>query len=143
VGCLEAVAGGWALVEQASASGGPVAHIRELVARANAGDASARHLLRDSGRRVGEILAGVINVLNPGAVVIGGDMAAAYDVFVAGLRETLYAGAIALASNDLQIVPATFGSSAGVIGCAQLAIADVLDVDAIDRLLGSLATPDS
>ncbi len=46
------------------------------VALALQGDSGARGLLRDSGRELGEVLAVAINLLNPGAVVIGGDMAA-------------------------------------------------------------------
>lgn len=135
VGCLDAVAGGWALVADSNAEGDPVAHIRELVARAVAGDPSARRRIRESGRRVGEVLAGVVNLLNPAAIVIGGDMAAAYDLFVAGVRETLYAGAAATPSRGLEILPSTHGEAAGIVGCAQLVLAEVLSVAAVDALL--------
>ncbi|GGO90454.1 sugar kinase [Nocardioides phosphati] len=135
VGCIEAVAAGWALVQDSIADGVEVAHVRELADLAVAGDAVARRRIRESGRRVGEVLAGVVNLLNPGAIVVGGDLAAAYDIFVAGLRETLYAGAAAGASNDLVILPATHGAAAGTVGCAQLAIADVLSPAAVDALL--------
>ena len=86
-GCLETVAGGWALVQAARTGGHEVGHVRDLVALALQGDADARDLLRDSGRRIGEVLAVAVNLLNPEAVVIGGDMAAAFDPYVAGLRE--------------------------------------------------------
>lgn len=135
VGCLDAVAGGWAMVQDMQAEGIAVTHVRDLVARALDGDAMARRHIRESGRRVGEVFAGVVNLLNPGAVVVGGDLAAAYDVFVAGLRETLYAGATAAASNNLEIVPITHGADAGVVGCAQVAVADVISPAAIDALL--------
>lgn len=137
VGCVEAVAGGWAMVQDSLADGVELAHVRDLVARALDGDATARRRVRESGRRVGEVLAGVVNLLNPGALVVGGDLAAAYDIFVAGLRETLYAGAAAGASNDLVILPSTHGANAAIVGCAQVAIADVLSPAAIDRLLSS------
>ncbi|HET7691298.1 MAG TPA: ROK family transcriptional regulator [Nocardioidaceae bacterium] len=138
VGCLEAVAAGWALVQDSAKDGRPVAHVRELVARAVAGDADARRRVRDSGRRMGEVLAGVVNLLNPSAVVVGGDMAAAYDTFVAGLRETLYAESTALASRELEILPSTYGVQAGVVGCAQLALADVLSASSVDRALAAV-----
>lgn len=135
VGCLDTVAGGWALVKESSEDGTPVAHVRDLVARAIDGDAASRRRIRESGRRVGEVLAGVVNLLNPGAIVVGGDLAAAYDIFVAGLRETLYAGATAAASNNLEIVPATHGADSGIVGCAQVAIGDALSPAAVDALL--------
>lgn len=137
VGCLDTVAGGWAMVQESAEAGVPVAHIRDLVARALDGDATARRQIRESGRRVGEVLAGVVNLLNPGALVVGGDLAAAYDTFVAGVRETLYAGATAAASNSLEIVPATHGADSGIVGCAQVALGDALSPAAIDALLRS------
>lgn len=135
VGCLDTVAGGWAIVQDSAADGDPPAHIRDLVSRALDGDAAARRRIRESGRRVGEVLAGVVNLLNPGALVIGGDIAAAYDIFVAGLRETLYAGATAAASNALEIVPSTHGADAGIVGCAQAAVSDVLSPATVDAML--------
>jgi predicted NBD/HSP70 family sugar kinase len=138
VGCLEAIAGGWALVAESAAEGLEVAHIRELVARALEGNPVARRQIRESGRRVGEVLAGVVNLLNPSAVIVGGDLAAAYDIFVAGIRETLYAGAAAVVSNSLEILPSTHGDAAGIVGCAQVAIADGLSPAAIDALLGGI-----
>ena len=70
--------------------------------------------------------------------MVGGDLAAAYDTFVAGLRESLYAHASALATRELAIVPVTHGERSGVVGCAALALHEVLDSAAVDR---SLAAP--
>ncbi len=134
-GCLEAVAAGWSLVAAARASGREVSHVRDLVRLATDGDAEARHLVRTAGRRIGEVLASSVNLLNPEAVVVGGDLAHAYDPFVAGLRETLYSQAAALNTRELLIVPVTHGEQSGVVGCAALAIREVLDSAAIDRVL--------
>jgi len=136
-GCLEAIAGGWALVQDVAAAGRPVSHIRELVEQAARGDAGARARIRDSGRHVGDVLAAVVNLLNPRAVVVGGDMAPAYDTFVAGLRETLYAGATDVASRDLEILPSTYGAQAGVVGCAQLVLSEVLSPSSLDQVLAA------
>ncbi|MDQ4051591.1 MAG: ROK family protein [Actinomycetota bacterium] len=139
-GCLETVAAGWALIAQVAEAGHPVDHIRDLTARAVAGDPEAKQLLRESGRRLGEVLAVALNLLNPQAVVIGGDMAAAFDVYAAGVRESVYARASALATRDLQILPSTFGDRAGLVGCASMALDQVLSPAAIDaRLSGSVS----
>ena len=141
-GCLEAVAGGWALVGRLEAPGGQrVGHVRDLVALALQGDAEARGLLRESGRQLGELLAVAINLLNPASVVIGGDMAAAFDVYSGGIRESVYARAGALATRDLQIVPATHGDRAGLVGCAALALDHVLSPAAVDARLMTHAPP--
>lgn len=134
-GCVEAVAGGWALVQTARERGHEVGHIRDLVRLAVAGDPDARHLVREAGRRIGEALASAVNLLNPEAVVVGGDLAEAYDTFVAGLRESVYSQASALATRELRIVPVTHGERSGVVGCAAMAIREVLDSAAVDRAL--------
>ena len=54
-GCLEAIAGGWALVRALQEEGRSVGHLRDVVELANSGDAEARRLIRDSGRHVGEV----------------------------------------------------------------------------------------
>jgi predicted NBD/HSP70 family sugar kinase len=134
-GCLEAVAGGWALVQAMGENGREVDHVRALVALALEGDGEARGRIREGGRRVGEALAFVVNLLNPEAVVLGGDMAAAYDIFAAGLREGLHAHAAAVATRRLEVLPSTHGDRAGVVGCAAMALDVVLSPAAVDRLL--------
>lgn len=133
LGCLEAIAGGWAITQEVQRTDAAVSHVRDVVAQALHGDAGARQRIRESGRRVGEVLAGAINLLNPEALIIGGDLAAVYDVYVSGLRETLYASASALAASHLEIRPSTHGAAAGIVGCAHVALVDVLSAAAIDR----------
>ena len=137
VGCLETLAAGWALVARLREEGRTVDHVRDLVAQANHGDAEAKQLRRESGRRLGELLAVAINLLNPQAVVLGGDMAGAYDVYAAGVREAVYARASALATRELQFLPATYGDRAGLVGCAALALDAVLSPAAVDALLAT------
>jgi hypothetical protein len=67
-------------------------------------------------------------------LVVAGDMAGAYEIFVAGLRETLYGNATALATRVLQVAPSTYGDRSGVIGCAAMALDEVLSPQAIDAL---------
>jgi predicted NBD/HSP70 family sugar kinase len=136
-GCLETIAGGWALVARLAEAGQPVGHVRDLAALALQGDSVARGLLRDSGRELGEVLAVAINLLNPAAVVIGGDMAAGFEFYVAGVRESVYRRAAPLATRDLQFLPATHGDRAGVVGCAALALDHVLSPVAVDARLAA------
>ena len=46
----------------------------ELAAR---GDAATRRVIKDAGRAVGRALGDVCNVVNPGAIIVGGDLSAA------------------------------------------------------------------
>lgn len=134
-GCLEAIAGGWALVRALQQQGHQIGHVRDVVELANHGEPEARRLIRESGRYVGEVIAGAVNLLNPAVVVIDGDMSRAYDILVAGLRETLYGNATALATRVLQVVPATYGDRSGVIGGATLILNRILSAAAIDASL--------
>jgi predicted NBD/HSP70 family sugar kinase len=135
IGCLETVAGGWALVERLRAGGQEVHHVRDLVAQAVHGNGEARSIVRESGRRVGEALAATVTVLNPRAIVVGGDMAGAFDTFSAGLRDTLFPATTALAGRDLRILPATHGERAGLVGCVCLALDSVLSPRAVNAAL--------
>jgi predicted NBD/HSP70 family sugar kinase len=99
VGCLEAVAGGWALVRNMRDNGHDFAHVCDVAALALAGESDACREVRRSGRQLGEVLAAAVRLLNPAAIVIGGDLVPAYDVFVAGLREILYWDASAIATT--------------------------------------------
>lgn len=134
-GCLEAIAGGWALVRTLQQQGHSIGHVRDLVDLALGGDPEARRLIRESGRQIGEVLAGAVNLLNPEALVIAGDMSKAYDIFVAGLRETVYGNATALATRELQILPSTHGDQSGVIGSAAMILDHVLSAHAVDAVL--------
>ena len=134
-GCLEAIAGGWALVRELQQKGRSVGHIRDLVDLAVNADPEARRLIREAGRHIGEVLAGAVNLLNPEALVIAGDMAKAYDILVAGLRETLYGNATAVATRELQILPSTHSDRSGVIGCATMILDHILSAEAIDAVL--------
>ena len=134
-GCLEAVAGGWALVAAYAEGGGEAAHIRELAASAVAGDTLARRLLRQAGHDVGELLAVAVNLLNPRTVVIGGDMAVAFDTVAAGVREAVYTGGTAQSVRALELRPSLHGGEAGLVGCAAVAIEGVLSPASVDSRL--------
>lgn len=137
IGCLETVAGGWALVRALRQEGRQVHTLRDVIELAHGGDALARRLIRESGRHVGEVLAGAVNLLNPAAMVVAGDVAGAYDIFVAGLRETLYGNATALATRVLEVLPSQLGDQGAVIGSAMMVIDRVLGAQAIDRIVTS------
>ena len=133
--CLEAVAGGWAMVKALQAAGRNVSHIRDVVGLALTGDAEALGMIRDAGRRVGEVLSGAVTLLNPEVVVIGGDLAAAYEPFVAGVRETVYQRSTALSTRQLRIVPSTFGERSGLVGCAAMVTEWALSAHAVEDAL--------
>jgi predicted NBD/HSP70 family sugar kinase len=134
-GCLEAVAGGWAMVRALGRLGRDVHHVRDVVDIALKGDAEALGMIRGAGRRVGEVLSAAVTLLNPEVVVIGGDLTGAYEPFVAGLRETVYQRSTALSTRQLRILPATFGARQGLVGCATMISQHVTSAQAVDAAL--------
>jgi predicted NBD/HSP70 family sugar kinase len=139
--CLEAIAGGWAMVKELQRLGRDVHHIRDVVALALRGDPEALGMIRDSGRRVGEVLSAAVTLLNPEVVVVGGDLAGAYESFVAGLRETVYRRSTALATRQLRIVASTFGERQGLVGCAVMINSWITSRQAVDSAVLAAGSP--
>ena len=110
--------------------------MRDVVELANGGDAEARRMIRDSGRYVGEVVAAAVNLLNPAVLVVSGDLAGAYEIFVAGLREALYGNATAQATRTLSVVPASNGDRSAIVGSAVMVLDEVLGPRAVDALIG-------
>ena len=118
-GCLEAVAGGWALVRDAQeaiaagatgylvqrASVGEAVTPGMIAGAAEDGDALAISLIRRSALYVGDALSSLVNMFNPGVIVIGGAVAAgAGEVYLAEVRQRVYELSHPLATIDLSIV---------------------------------------
>ncbi|MDE3723990.1 ROK family transcriptional regulator [Nocardiopsis sp. N85] len=133
--CLEAVAGGPRLLERAAEEGRELDSIKELVALAAAGDPVAVTLVREAGRRLGEALAGAVNLLNPEVVVLGGDLSEAYDHLVAGVREMVFQRCTALATRQLRVVASSLWDDAGVRGCAAMVAEEILSPEAVNKFL--------
>jgi predicted NBD/HSP70 family sugar kinase len=137
VDCLEAVASGAALVAALRAEGRDVADVPGVVALVRAGDPEAVGLVRQAGRRIGEVLAVAVNLLNPQVVVFGGDLAEAFEPLLAGVREQVYRRAIVTVTRELRIEQSALGQGAGIAGCAAMALAEVLSPRAVDAALAA------
>jgi glucokinase len=137
-GCWEQVASGVAIARAGGRAvsdepGSPIARLAggdprratgELVTEAaRDGDAAAVEILTTVGRRLGEGIAGLVNVLDPEVVVLGGGVGEAGDLLLGPLREA-YLAAVEGADvrPEVPIVPARLGNDAGAIGAALLAL---------------------
>ncbi|MFC4052014.1 ROK family transcriptional regulator [Actinomadura syzygii] len=127
VNCVEAIAGGTALLARS-----PADDLPGLAALARSGDPATVALLRDAGRRIGEVVATAVNLLNPAVVVLGGDLVGADEPLIAGLREVVYQRCTALATRSLRIEPSRLGEEAGLTGCATMALTHLLSPAAVD-----------
>ena len=135
VGCLEAVAGGRALARRLADAGLDARTSRDVVKHVRAGEPQAIQAVRDAGRYLGEVLAECINFFNPGAIVIGGDIAEAHQQLLAGVREVSFGRSLPMATRDLRMGCSQLGDRAGVIGAAIMVIEHVLAPDTVDRAI--------
>ncbi len=136
IGCLEALAGGAALARdgEAAARAGQSERLRmaldqhggltaEDVARAASfGDPIAVDLLQTAGRRVGRVLASVVNFFNPSLIIIGGGVAQSGHQLLDAVRETVYRRSLPLATRELLITRSSLAGLAGVIGASAMVV---------------------
>ena len=104
----------------------------DVVDLVRAGDGDAIAVVRQAGRDIGDVVATMVNLINPSVVVIGGQLAAAGEHLLAGIREVVYQRSLPLATEHLRIVPSQAGGEAGVLGAAAMAIEHVLSPEAIE-----------
>lgn len=134
-GCLDAVASGDALVRQLKATGAAVSHVSDVVELAHEGDPRAIMAIREAGRRIGEALSSVVNLLNPAVISTWGYLTDADSPLFAGIREGLYQSALPGSSDSLTLVKTALGDLAGARGAAMLVLDEVLSESAVDRML--------
>jgi predicted NBD/HSP70 family sugar kinase len=138
-GCLEAVASGRALARYASELGFEAHDSRDVVALVAAQELPVIRLVREAGRFLGEVLASLVNALNPSVIVIGGALAQAHQQLFAGLRETIYQRSTPLATQRLEIAPTALGTRAGVQGAIALAIDVAVSPASLDLHVAGVA----
>lgn len=128
-GCLDTLAGGPALLELFRGDPG-MQRIRDLLLRAEGGDASARRVIADAGRHIGIAAASLCNLFDPERLVIGGELALAGETLLAPMRHALERSVLASSDGSVPlIVQGALGDRAELLGCLALAI-DNVGVDA-------------
>jgi glucokinase len=140
-GCWEQVASGQAIgrLGREAAAMFPDSRIAELAggdpsqvtgvtvaAAATTGDEVAIGIMSEVGRRLGEGIAGLVNVLDPQVVVVGGGAIEAGDLLLEPAR-VAFARSVEAPEHrpQVQIVPAELGNDAGAVGAAALALEEL------------------
>lgn len=132
-GCLEAFASGPAIVAMAEEyiKGGKSTKYREIAngnpltpyivcEAAKAGDVVAQRIFSIIGEYIGIGMAGVVNLLNPEKIIIGGGVADAGDLLFNPIIKAIKERAMKISGETVQVVPAQLGNTAGVIGASLL-----------------------
>jgi predicted NBD/HSP70 family sugar kinase len=127
IGCWETEVGERALLARAGEPvGGGSAAVDRILAEAAADRPGALNALDETGRWLGIGLAGLVNILNPRRVVLGGLFSRIHP-FVAGRIEAeLDRRALAAPRRLVSVVPAELGMDAPLLGAAEMAFEPLL-----------------
>jgi len=122
IGCWETEIGEEALLRLAGrdADGGRTA-VDEVIEAARRGDAAAATAVEEVGRRLGIGIAGLVNILNPRVVVLGGLFSRLYPMIARIVEAELDRRAMAAPRSSVRLAPAALGVDAPLFGAAELA----------------------
>ena len=136
-GCLEAWAGSMGLLRRArelAGEGKSDDALTRLVARrgeslntfdlaklADSGDVAAAEIFAVAGRRLGQAVGNIINLLDPDRIIIGGGLAQVGDLILQPCREAVPELVLAEEAKDVPVVSAELGPLAAAVGAACLA----------------------
>ncbi len=130
-GCLEALAGGQAIARQGqeavrhgertvlSSMGRPdKITAQDVASAAQRGDLVAQKIVSQAGSHLGVALAGLVNLFNPGMVVVGGGIAQIGDLFLQPVRDAVMRRSLPAAARTVKITTAILGHRSSSIGAA-------------------------
>lgn len=133
-GCLAAVAGGVAVAARITEAGTPVGSVAEVRRLLDAGDVVAEQVTREAGRLIGRTASMLNSVLNPGVMVVTGDLASA--PLLAGIQESIYEFSLPRATRNLRVTLGGLGDSAAQFGLSRMVADRMFDPQAIDTRVG-------
>jgi len=143
-GCMEAFAGGNAIAIQARKmvqsgkrtllSNIPLENItaREVAESARRGDLPSQEIIMRAGTFIGIAIAGVVNLFNPSAVIIGGGVAQAGDLLTTSIRQAVRDRSLHASEQSVHITTAMLGQRSSLIGATVQAISIAIH-DATER----------
>ncbi|OKI64005.1 ROK family protein [Micromonospora sp. CB01531] len=116
-GHLEAIASGTGLAAAYAIETGDRISGRAVADRAAAGDTAARQVVDRAGAVLGAVLAGLVALLDPDAVLVAGGAAGA----LLPAASAAYAAELPAGWAGVPLLPAALGADAVVVGAARLA----------------------
>jgi predicted NBD/HSP70 family sugar kinase len=130
-GCLATFIGAEALLKRARQRWGKRKQvaISDIVSGARIGDAVATELVDEVGHYLGIAVAGLLNLLNPAVVVLGGEITAVGDLLLDPLRASIRKRALSTSMAETRIEASRLGERSIAVGAATL----VLEAALADR----------
>ena len=129
-GCLETVAAEPAIIRSARSrgieldtSGGKSKEaVRTLATLARMGDEVAHEVVKNCGESLGVGLANLVDIFNPGRIVLHGAITGAGEVFSSSVTHCLRQHAFLTKDESIELVAPTFGDDAGLVGATAVAL---------------------
>ncbi|MBS4195185.1 ROK family protein [Lederbergia citri] len=123
-GCLEAHASGTAIAKMAEMEKISPATAKNVAELAYNGNKIALDIYRQAGEYIGRAFSYAANVLNPGAIIIGGGVSLSFDLLEPHIRKTFRSAVIDESNKNIPILRTALGYEAGLIGAASLIYAN-------------------
>jgi glucokinase len=118
--CLESYIGNRRIAARVRHVFGRDIPLEEVSRMAAAGNRKAAAIWEDAGVKLGLALTGVVNLLNPDRIVIGGGVANAGKVLFSKVVETILSRAMVVQAKEVRVFKAKLGNDAGMLGAAIL-----------------------
>ena len=138
-GCLEAMAGGRAIARKAGEAirkgqrtllseidPGNIRAI-DVAQAAQRGDLVAQQIITEAGSYLGIALASLVNLFNPGLIIIGGGVSQIGDLLLEPIRKTVRERSLFSSGEEVRITSAVLGKRASSMGAVVQAINLSLD----------------
>jgi predicted NBD/HSP70 family sugar kinase len=135
-GCLATLVGGEALEARAaelaadfpaSPLTGKAFTVHDLEDAALAGDQLALQVIGEAAEHLGTAIAGLLNLMNPTMVVLGGDFARLGELVLAPLRERVRSRTLVSSVSAAEILVSELGPQAVAVGAATLVLKTALE----------------
>jgi predicted NBD/HSP70 family sugar kinase len=135
-GCLVTLVGGRALEERAaelatdfpkSTLAGKKFTVHDIETAGLAGDPLALQVIREAAENLGTAVAGLLNLMNPAVVVLGGDLARLGDLVLDPLRERVRNRTLISSVAAAEILASKLGPQSVAVGASTLVLKSALD----------------
>lgn len=134
-GCLEAFAGGQAVVKKAYEELGKGRKsqlvgfgdfyqitIQDIISAARQGDLLSQQIIAQAGGYLGTAIASLVNLFNPSMVVIGGALSMSGDLLLNPIRSAVSKRSLPVASNTVKVSASLLGKRASAMGAVVQAL---------------------
>jgi len=120
IACIERYIGNRYVLDRSKKALGKKITLERVDILAKQGNKKAKAIWEDVGRKLGIALTGVVNLLNPDLIVVGGGVSKAGELILRPLRQEIRARAMKDQAKHVKVVRARLGDNAGIIGASLL-----------------------